>query len=182
MERWTKDAVWSRRVFGPVLGLLRQGLSPEGIALSLAFGLAAGIFPVIGATTLLGLAIGAILRLNQPALQLANWLAHPLQLILILPLVRLGERVAGVPPTPFAVSQVVARVAADPVDALAAFGMTGLHGILGWVTVLPFVVLGLYRLLLPVLRAASRRVRPAAGPSGGGAGAVGMGPATSERP
>ena len=78
MARITKHAFWSRRVLGPVLGLLRQGLSPEGIALSLAFGLAAGIFPVIGATTLLGLAIGPLLRLNQPALQLASWLAYPL--------------------------------------------------------------------------------------------------------
>ena len=32
-----------------MVALLRQGLTPEGIALSLAFGLAAGIFPVIGA-------------------------------------------------------------------------------------------------------------------------------------
>ena len=153
MLTWTKPAFWSRRVLEPVLRLLRQGLSPEGVALSLAFGLAAGIFPVIGAPTLLGLAIGGILRLNQPALQLANWLAHPLQLILILPLVRLGEWVAGVPPTPFAVSHVVARVTADPVEAIATYGMTGVHGILGWVTVLPFLVVGLYRLLLPALRA-----------------------------
>jgi uncharacterized protein (DUF2062 family) len=180
MERWTKDAFWSRRVLGPVLGLLRQGLSPEGIALSLAFGLAAAIFPVIGATTLLGLAIGAILRLNQPALQLANWLAYPLQLVLILPLVRLGEWVAGVPPMPFAVSHVVARVTADPVGAVTSFGMTGLHGILGWVTVLPFVVLGLYRLLLPALRAANRRVRPAGGTSAGEASAERIDPATPE--
>jgi uncharacterized protein (DUF2062 family) len=167
MARLAEHAFWRRRILGPIRGLLRQGLSPEGIALSLAFGLAAGIFPVIGATTLLGLAFGAIMRLNQPALQLANWLAHPLQLLLILPLVRLGEWVAGVPPTPFAVSDVVARVATDPVDAIATYGMTGLHGILGWVTVLPFVVLGLYRLLLPVLRAAGRRLRPAADPSAG---------------
>jgi uncharacterized protein (DUF2062 family) len=159
--------LFDRRVAKPVMALLQQGLTPEGIAL--AFGLAAGIFPVIGATTLLGLVIGTILRLNQPALQLANWLAYPLQLVLILPLVRLGEWVLGVPPVSFSVSHVVARVAADPVEAVATFGMTGLHGILGWATVLPFVVLGLYRLLLPALRAAKRRLPPAAGFSAGAA-------------
>jgi uncharacterized protein (DUF2062 family) len=152
-------AFFDRRVVGPVMALLRQGLTPEGIALSLAFGLAAGIFPVIGATTFLGLGIGAILRLNQPALQLANWLAYPLQLVLIIPLVRLGEWVAGAPPMPFSVPQVVSRVAADPLDAVMAFGMTGVHGILGWITMLPFVVVVVYRLLLPALRAAGDRVR-----------------------
>jgi hypothetical protein len=38
--------------------------------------------------------------------------------------------------------------------------MTGLHGILGWVAIVPFVVLVLYRVLLPALRAMQSRVRP----------------------
>jgi uncharacterized protein (DUF2062 family) len=145
---------WTRRVSGPVLGLLRQGLTPEGIALALAFGLAAGVFPLLGTTTLLGVAIAAVLRLNQPALQLANWLAYPLQLVLIQPFVRLGEWLAGVPPTPFSVAEVARSVAADPTQAVAAFGMVGLHAVLGWLAVVPIVVLLLYRVLLPVLREA----------------------------
>jgi len=151
---------WSQRVAGPVKALLRQGLTPEGVALSLAFGLAAGLFPVIGATTFLGLAVGAALRLNQPALQLANWLAYPLQLALILPLVRLGEWLAGAPPVSFSVVQILANTSSDPLGTLERFGMTGLHGILGWMAVVPFVVLVLYRALLPVLRAVQSRVRP----------------------
>ena len=102
----------------PVMALLRQGLTPEGVALSLAFGVAAGLFPVIGATTLLGLGIGIVLRLNQPALHLANWLAYPLQLAMIVPLVRLGEWLAGVPPVSFSVVQVVAAITSDPLKTL----------------------------------------------------------------
>jgi uncharacterized protein (DUF2062 family) len=142
-----------------VLGLLRQGLAPEKLAFALAVGLGAGIFPVIGATTVLAMAIGAALRLNQPALQLTNWLAYPLQLALIVPFVRLGGWLAGAPPTPFAVSAVVARVVADPTRAVSDLGMLGLHGILGWLTVVPLVVLAVYGLVLPPVRAASRRVR-----------------------
>jgi uncharacterized protein (DUF2062 family) len=152
--------LWTQRVAGPVKALLRQGLTPEGLALSLAFGVAAGLFPVIGATTLLGLLFGAVLRLNVPALQLANWLAYPLQLAFILPLVRLGEWLAGAPPVTFSVAQVVAGASADPLGTLGRYGMTGLHGILGWMAVVPFVVLALYRVLLPALRATRRRVRP----------------------
>jgi uncharacterized protein (DUF2062 family) len=149
---------WRQRVAEPVMALLRQGLSPEGVALSLAFGVAAGLFPVIGATTVLGLAIGVALRLNQPALQLANWLAYPLQIAMIVPLVRLGEWLAGVPPVSFSVAQVVARTTSDPLGALERFGMLGLHGILGWIAVVPLVVLVLYRVLLPILRAAQSRL------------------------
>jgi uncharacterized protein (DUF2062 family) len=151
---------WSQRVVAPVKALLRQGLTPEGVALSLAFGVAAGLFPVIGATTLLGLAVGVALRLNQPALQLANWLAYPLQLAMIVPLVRLGEWLSGAPPVSFSVVQVVASTSSDPLGTLEQFGMSGLHGILGWVAIVPFVVLVLYRVLLPALRAMQSRVRP----------------------
>jgi uncharacterized protein (DUF2062 family) len=151
--------LWNRRIAEPVKALLRQGLTAEGLALSLAFGVAAGLFPVIGATTFLGLAIGSALRLNLPALQLANWVAYPVQIAMIIPLVRLGEWLAGSPPVPFSVDQVVASTVADPLGTLGRFGLTGLHGILGWIAVVPLVVLGLYRLLLPALRGVEVRLR-----------------------
>jgi uncharacterized protein (DUF2062 family) len=168
---------WNRRVAGPVMALLRQGLTPEGVSLSLAFGVAAGLFPVIGATTMLGLLLGVVLRLNVPALQLANWLAYPLQIALIIPLVRLGEWLVGAPPVTFSVVQVVASMSADPVGTLGRYGMTGLHGILGWLAVLPIVILVLYRLLLPALRAARRRMRPL---ESGDPAPSGRGPTASE--
>jgi hypothetical protein len=124
---------WTQRVAEPVMALLRQGLTPEGLALSLAFGIAAGLFPVIGATTILGLLFGTVLRLNLPALQLAN-------------------------------AQILAGVSADPLGTLERYGMTGLHGILGWIAVVPIVVLVLYRVLLPALHATRRRMRPSEAP------------------
>ena len=42
-----------RRLVEPILELLRQGVTPEKIALSLAFGLGLGIFPVLGVSTML---------------------------------------------------------------------------------------------------------------------------------
>jgi uncharacterized protein (DUF2062 family) len=151
---------WRQRIAEPVKGLLRQGLTVEVLALSLASGVAVGLFPVIGATTVLGLGIGVILRLNLPALQLANWMAYPLQLAMIVPLVRLGEWLLGASPVTFSVPQVVASAADDPLGTLGRYGMTGLHGVLGWIAVVPLVVLVLYGALLPTLRGVRVRVRP----------------------
>lgn len=152
--------LWRQRIAEPVKALLRQGLTPEKLALALAFGVATGLFPVIGATTILGLAMGAALRLNVPALQLANWVAYPVQLAMIVPLVRLGEWLVGSPPVPFSVVHVVAATSADPLGTLGRYGMTGLHGVLGWLAVVPIVVFVLYGVLLPALRGAEIRVRP----------------------
>jgi hypothetical protein len=48
-----KRGFFHRRVVAPIVALLTQGITPEKIALSLAFGIVLGIFPVLGSTTVL---------------------------------------------------------------------------------------------------------------------------------
>ena len=70
---------------------LRQGISPRRLALTLALGFAVGCIPVVGIPTVLCAALALALRLNLPAIQMANYVAMPLQLALIVPFVRLGR-------------------------------------------------------------------------------------------
>ena len=69
---------------------LRQGISPRRLALTLALGFAIGCIPVVGIPTLVCAALALALRLNLPAIQAANYAVMPLQLVLIVPFVRLG--------------------------------------------------------------------------------------------
>ncbi len=73
---------------------LRQGISPRRLALTLALGFVLGCIPVIGIPTALCAAIAILFRLNLPAIQAANYAAMPFQMALILPLTRLGGRIA----------------------------------------------------------------------------------------
>jgi uncharacterized protein (DUF2062 family) len=150
---------WNRRVAEPLKALLRQGLTAERLALALAVGVATGLFPVIGTTTVLGLAAASVLRLNLPALQLANWMIYPVQIAMIVPLVRLGEWLSGATPVSFSVGQVVSHTVADPLESLARYGTTGLHGVLGWIALAPLLVLALDAVFRPVLRGVEVRVR-----------------------
>jgi hypothetical protein len=77
---------------------LRQGISPRRLALTLALGFAIGCIPVIGIPTVLCAALALILGLNQPAIQAANYAAMPLQLLLIVPFMRLGKWIFGLGP------------------------------------------------------------------------------------
>ena len=70
---------------------LRQGISPRRLALTLALGFAVGCIPLVGLPTVLCAALALALRLNLPAIQMANYVAMPLQLVLIVPFVRLGR-------------------------------------------------------------------------------------------
>jgi uncharacterized protein (DUF2062 family) len=70
---------------------LGQGISPRRLALTLALGFAVGCIPVVGIPTVLCAALALALRLNLPAIQVANYVAMPLQLALIVPFVRMGR-------------------------------------------------------------------------------------------
>jgi uncharacterized protein (DUF2062 family) len=70
---------------------LRQGISPRRLALTLSLGFAVGCIPVIGVPTVLCAGLALALRLNLPAIQMANYAAMPVQLALIVPFVRLGK-------------------------------------------------------------------------------------------
>lgn len=70
---------------------LSQGISPRRLALTLALGFAIGCIPVVGIPTLLCAALALAFRLNLPAIQAANYAVMPLQLLLIVPFMRLGR-------------------------------------------------------------------------------------------
>lgn len=84
-----------RRVTDPLLTLLRQGLAPEALALTVALGVAAGLVPFLGAITTVAGVLALRLRLNMAAIQLISHLMTPLQLLLLVPLLRQGARLLG---------------------------------------------------------------------------------------
>src|SRR6202451_1966790 len=105
-----KEGVVYRRLVRPVLDLLRQGVTPEKIALSLALGVALGVFPVLGSTTALCALAALVLRLNLPAIQIVNYFVYPLQIGLLIPFFRLGERLFRAPHLPLSVPQIYAMI------------------------------------------------------------------------
>ena len=87
---------WLRRfLIEPFLNLLRTGLTPAALALTVGLGISLGLVPLFGLTTLLGTAVALRLRLNVAAMQLAVQLMSVPQLLLLLPLLRWGARLMG---------------------------------------------------------------------------------------
>jgi uncharacterized protein (DUF2062 family) len=147
-----------RKLVDPVLELLRQGVTPQKIALSLAFGLGIGIFPVLGLSTVLCTVVAIGLRLNLPAIQLVNYLASPLQLALIIPFVRLGEHLLGLKAQPLSVSEGFRIMAAGVIHAIVVLWDAIVHAALGWLVIGPVLIFALYRAFRPILvRAAKLR-------------------------
>jgi uncharacterized protein (DUF2062 family) len=87
MMRKSLDSIHSR-----VASWLRQGISPQRLALTLALGFAIGCIPILGVTTVLCMVVAVALRLNFPIIQAANWAAMPLQVVMLVPFVRMGGK------------------------------------------------------------------------------------------
>jgi len=143
---------WQRRVQDPIIRLLKQGLTPEKIALSLGLGAVLGIFPVIGTTTLLCTAAAFIFRLNLPAIQIANYLAGPLQLALLIPFYRAGETLFNRARLPISVDGVIAMIQRDVWGAIVFLWDTTLCAIVVWAAVAPIITFLLYLLFTPAIR------------------------------
>jgi uncharacterized protein (DUF2062 family) len=149
---------WRERVLGVLLAQLRQGTSPEALALACALGAVLAVFPILGSTTLLCAIAAAALRLNQPAIQLVNWLCYPLQLLLLIPYYRLGERL-GAPHLALSVPQLLERFRTEgPWRFMGEFGTIALGGVGAWCLTAPPAAAALYFLLRPALRRLALRL------------------------
>ncbi|MGA8705610.1 MAG: DUF2062 domain-containing protein [Steroidobacteraceae bacterium] len=155
-RRWRE--LWRRRVFDLTLAQLRQGITPQKIALTIALGFILGLFPILGATTALCALFGLLLKLNQPIIQLVNWVAAPLQIPGIYLFIRAGEWLTRTPPMSFSVSALLRAFKAAPVDFFRRYGATGLRGVLAWCLIAPAIAVLLYGATLPVLRRMGRHL------------------------
>ena len=95
--------------------------------MSIAYGATIGTFPVIGSTTILCTVESFIFGLNLPAIQLVNYFAFPLQLLLLPAFMRICEILFGPSPIPLSAFQIVAMVRADPVGAIHTLWWATLH-------------------------------------------------------
>jgi len=143
-----------------LLHLLRQGLTPKKLALSLALGIALSCFPVFGTTTILCALVAVAFRLNLPAIQIGNYLALPLQLALFIPFMRIGERILRAPRFPLSPDQLVAMAKAHPDRTMRLLLGGQWHCILGWLLIAPAIALLAFLIAHPLMKLLVRRANP----------------------
>lgn len=153
--------LWQRLLRDPIVAQLTQGVAPDKIASTLAIGTACSLFPFLGFTTLLNLGVGIWLRLNQPILQTLNQLLGPVQLLIIVPCIRLGEWIWRAQDSRITLTELL-RVFRDANlgEFLHQFGWAGIHAFTAWLLSTPLLVATVYLVLRPVMRKlASVRLR-----------------------
>ncbi|KAH7366110.1 hypothetical protein KP509_18G063800 [Ceratopteris richardii] len=147
LRRW-----WRSKIADPILLILRRGTEPKQLAFSTALGFTLGVFPICGVTVFLCGVAAAILgsKCHTPSLMLANFIATPIELSLIIPFLRFGEWIANSDKqfelSSDAFKKIISGSASQDL-LIAVFRV-----ILGWLILAPVILGVLYVLFVPVYR------------------------------
>jgi hypothetical protein len=148
-----------RRGVLPILALLRMGATPRSLAWSIAAGLLIGINPLVGTTTLLCLAAAFAFRLNLVASQIANHAMFPVELALVIPLIRLGSLVFHTTSMPLSPRVFLHAARTTPWALTRQVWLWEWHALILWAAIslvaAPLIALA----LTPVLRRLLARVK-----------------------
>jgi len=140
------------KIIRPIITLLKQGLTPQKIALSMAFGITLGIIPVLGTTTVLCILAAFIFRLNMPAIQLMNFVVYPLQLLFLVPFYRAGALLFHADKSTYSLDEILKLVNESTFRAIALLWNLSIHAVIVWLIFSPLLIGLLYVILLPLIK------------------------------
>jgi uncharacterized protein (DUF2062 family) len=146
------ESLLRKKLLEPIGGFLKQGITPKRLAVTIALGAIVGVFPVLGTCSLICAGLAFAMRLNMAAIQLANYLVYPLQLILFYPHVRIGQWVFNDHSIPISLEEAKALFAEDLFSAIQILGSGIAMGVVGWGILGVPVFLVIYFTTYPVLR------------------------------
>ena len=140
-----------RRVVEPVMQLLRIGMTPRRLAWSIAIGVAIGLNPLLGSTTVLVLAVASAFRLNLVASQIGNHVVYPLELLLFPVFLRVGIVLFHSPGLPLEREALFRAIKRHPWETTRLLWRWEWHGLIVWLAFAVVVAPLLQLALRPVL-------------------------------
>ena len=151
--------ILKRKVTNRLINFLRQGLTPEMLSRTIASGLLVGTIPIPGTSTLLCTALSLGFRMNLALIQLVNYLAFPLQILLFVPFYTIASKISG-KIIFFNASEISAQFAGSNWQT-ASIDLLWLAGtsVMVWLLIMFPVSLMVYFILKPVMKRFARRAK-----------------------
>ena len=139
-----------------ITALFKQGLSPLLLSKSIIVSGALSIIPILGVSTFILTALSIKKKLNLPIMIAISYLMWPIQILLIIPFIRVGEFIFSVPSSHHTAEEIINSFQNNFFQTLSHLSFELLCGIGGWMlTVLP-VSIGTYFLLYLFLKGTAK--------------------------
>ena len=122
--------------------LFKQGLSPIELTQSILVAALFSIIPILGVTTILLTAFSLKRKLNLPIMIAISYLAWPLQILMIIPFINIGEFIFSIPQSNHSAQEIIASFQESFFGTLSHLSFELLCGFGGWLlTAVPFFTL-----------------------------------------
>ncbi|MBN1567676.1 MAG: DUF2062 domain-containing protein [Acidobacteria bacterium] len=135
-----------------LLAFMTMGITPERLALCIALGITLGLVPALGTTTLLCTLTAFVFRLNLAAILLVNYFVYPLQLAMLVPFMRAGEKLFGAKPLELSVELIQSMLKTDLWGAVFGLWKATMHAVTAWILIAPILIALLYIIVMPLLK------------------------------
>ncbi len=136
-KNWNIRALKSKTV-----ALFKQGLSPKELTQSILVSALISIIPIVGVTTVLLTILSVKRKLNLPIMIAISYLAWPLQILMIIPFINIGEFIFSIPQSNHSAQEIIASFQESFFGTLSQLSFELLCGFGGWLlTAVPFFTL-----------------------------------------
>ncbi|MEM8967886.1 MAG: DUF2062 domain-containing protein [Bacteroidota bacterium] len=132
--------------------ILSRGATPRELSLAIALSVPIGIVPLFGFITPLVTALAVRWRLNVPLVLALLFLALPLQLLLFVPFLRMGELLFQLPPLPFSPTEIMVMLETTGWGLFQQIWMTNLAAVVAWLLIAVPLGILLYQVSLVICR------------------------------
>lgn len=122
--------------------LLKQGLTPKELSQSIIVSGLISTIPILGVSTFMITTVSLKRKLNLPVMITLSYLMWPVQILLIIPFIRVGEFIFSVPRNPHTVDEIINSFQNSFFQTLSHLSFELLCGLGGWLlTAVPLAVM-----------------------------------------
>jgi uncharacterized protein (DUF2062 family) len=135
-----------------ITALFKQGLTPIELTQSIIISTLISIIPILGLTTLLLTALSLKRNLNLPIMIAQSFIMWPVQIVMIVPFINIGEFIFSIPKTNHSAQEIITSFQNSFFTTLSHLSFELLCGFGGWLlTAVPFSIV-LYLMSIFILK------------------------------
>jgi len=132
--------------------LLKQGLTPKELSQSLIVSGLISTIPILGVSTFMITTVSLKQKLNLPIMISFSYLLWPVQILLIIPFIRVGEFIFSVPQNHHTVERIINSFQTSFFQTLSLLTFELLCGLGGWLLTAVPLAAGIYWISLLFLK------------------------------
>jgi hypothetical protein len=135
-----------------IIALFKQGLTPIELTQSIIVSGLISTIPILGVSTFLLTALSLKRKLNLPIMIAQSYIMWPIQVVMIIPFINIGEFIFSIPKTNHSAQEIIASFQNSFFATLSHLSFELLCGFGGWLlTAVPFSA-GVYLVSISILK------------------------------